>query len=59
MPLSEADTKAKLIAPVLHSWRGESGVCEYEDISACCKSATIGEIASHGYVLTPRRYVGG
>jgi type I restriction enzyme M protein len=30
----------------------------YEDIAGFCKSATTDEIASHGYVLTPGRYVG-
>ncbi|TVR19411.1 MAG: SAM-dependent DNA methyltransferase [Anaerolineaceae bacterium] len=31
---------------------------DYDDIAGFCKSATLDEIAGHGYVLTPGRYVG-
>ena len=31
---------------------------KYSDIPGFCKSATTAEIAAHGHVLTPGRYVG-
>jgi len=49
------------IAKTYHAWRGEKeagGFEAYEDIPGFCKSATHDEIKSHGYVLTPGRYVG-
>ena len=33
-------------------------LCVYSDIPCFCKSATTAEIAAHGHVLTPGRYVG-
>jgi type I restriction enzyme M protein len=41
--------------------RGEGNPAQcakYEDVPGFCKSATTQEIASHGWVLTPGRYVG-
>ena len=41
--------------------RGEGNPAKrakYEDVPGFCKSATTQEIASHGWVLTPGRYVG-
>jgi type I restriction enzyme M protein len=46
------------IADTYHAWRGEKDAGNYEDIPGFCKSATKKEIESHGYVLTPGRYVG-
>jgi type I restriction enzyme M protein len=46
------------IAQTYHAWRGEKGAGEYEDIPGFCKSAKLDEISTHGYVLTPGRYVG-
>ena len=46
------------IAGTYHAWRGEPGAGAYADVAGFCKSATLEEIASHSYVLTPGRYVG-
>ena len=46
------------VARTYHAWRGEPEAGKYEDIPGFCKSATTEEIAAHGYVLTPGRYVG-
>ena len=50
------------------AWRGEASKArltlpaeagsQYQDVAGFCKSVTGTEIAAHGYVLTPGRYVG-
>jgi len=40
-----------------HAWRGRS-TDQYEDVPGFCRSAAVNEIADHGFVLTPGRYVG-
>ena len=54
--LTEADLQ-KIVA-TYHAWRGEKGAGKYADIAGFCKSATAADIAAHGHVLTPGRYVG-
>jgi type I restriction enzyme M protein len=54
--LSEEDITK--IATAYHSWRGENGAGEYQDVTGFCKSASLDEIRKHGHVLTPGRYVG-
>ena len=62
-----ADEEIARIARTYHAWRGGSplphggegqGEGGYQDMPGFCKRATSEEIASHGYVLTPGRYVG-
>ena len=44
------------IAETVAAWRGEAG--EYKDVAGFCRSVSLAEIAEHGHVLTPGRYVG-
>ncbi len=61
-----SDEETQRIAQTYHAWRGtddplrnsHSEVREYAEIPGFCNSATADEIAQHGYVLTPGRYVG-
>ena len=46
------------IADTYHAWRGETDAGDYADVPGFCKSATLEEVAKHGFVLTPGRYVG-
>jgi type I restriction enzyme M protein len=65
--LTDADLEK--ITNTYHAWRGDSSTrnkepgtrnpaAAYADVAGFCKSATTAEIASHGWVLTPGRYVG-
>lgn len=45
------------ITSTFHNWRGTTGEA-YEDEPGFCASVTTDEIAKHGHVLTPGRYVG-
>ena len=50
------------VAETVAAWRGvvEEGatITEYKDIPGFCRSVPLAEIAQHGHVLTPGRYVG-
>ncbi len=46
------------IAATVAAWRGEADAGEYQDVAGFCRSVTLAEIAQHGHVLTPGRYVG-
>jgi type I restriction enzyme M protein len=54
--LGEADLEK--ISGTYHRWRGANSAGDYADLPGFCKSATTAEIAGHGHVLTPGRYVG-
>jgi type I restriction enzyme M protein len=52
------DEEISRIAGTYHAWRGEPDAGKYSDTPGFCKSATTEEVASHGYILTPGRFVG-
>jgi type I restriction enzyme M protein len=52
------DTDIAKISGTYHAWRGDKNAAKYEDIAGFCKSTATAEIAAHGHVLTPGRYVG-
>ncbi|MBL4885496.1 MAG: SAM-dependent DNA methyltransferase [Planctomycetaceae bacterium] len=51
-----SDDDLETISEVYHNWRNSKG--KYEDKAGWWKSASLEEIQSHDYVLTPGRYVG-
>ena len=52
------ETDLEKISGTYHHWRGANGEGSYEDVPGFCKSASTADIAGHGHVLTPGRYVG-
>ena len=51
-----AEENIQKIASTYHEWKLKES--DYEDIKGFCKSAELGEIEKHNFVLTPGRYVG-
>jgi type I restriction enzyme M protein len=56
------DAAIARIAETVAAWRGEveagASITSYEDVPGFCRSVPLPEIAQHGHVLTPGRYVG-
>ena len=52
------DEVIERIAGTVTAWRGEEESGDYQDIPGYCRSVNLAEIAEHGHVLTPGRYVG-
>ena len=56
------DAEIARIADTVAAWRGEAAAGEeltdYVDVPGFCRSVPLAEIAQHGHVLTPGRYVG-
>ena len=52
------DEVIERIANTVSAWRGELDAGDYIDIPGFCRSVKLAEIAQHGHVLTPGRYVG-
>jgi type I restriction enzyme M protein len=46
------------IASTVAAWRGDANAPAYQDHLGFCRSVPLAEIAQHGHVLTPGRYVG-
>ena len=53
-----SDDDIAKIARTYHAWRGEKDAGKYKDVLGFCKSSTSDDIAAHGFILTPGRYVG-
>ena len=56
------DAAITRIAETVAAWRGEveagASITDYHDQPGFCRSVPLAEIAQHGHVLTPGRYVG-
>ncbi len=53
-----SDEDIAKIVGTYHAWRGEPEARPFENEPGFCKAASLEEITTHNYVLTPGRYVG-
>ena len=54
-----SDEDIAKIAETVYAWRGDAEAkTSYADVAGFCRSVKLTEIAEHGHVLTPGRYVG-
>jgi len=53
-----SDDDIARMANIYHAWRGEPHAGKYDDVPGFCKAVALEEIAKHGHILTPGRYVG-
>ena len=53
-----SDEVIERIGNIVAAWRGEPDAGAYENVLGLCRSVPLAEIAQHGHVLTPGRYVG-
>jgi type I restriction enzyme M protein len=52
------DAVIERIGSTVAAWRGDTGAGDYQDVLGYCRSVPLAEVAQHGHVLTPGRYVG-
>jgi type I restriction enzyme M protein len=52
------DADIARVAGTYHTWRSLEPATPYADVSGFCTAASLDEVASHDFVLTPGRYVG-
>lgn len=57
-PLDAAQGSASVAGGRMPGVTVGGGLSEYQDIAGFCRSVKLSEIAEHGHVLTPGRYVG-
>jgi type I restriction enzyme M protein len=53
-----SDADIAKITRAYHAWRGETNAGTYKDLPGFCKAASVEEVKSYSYMLTPGRYVG-